>query len=162
MDTDFRFTNTYRLLVADTNINASSLLATDYLNHFNEIVMILEMVPDMTEMIEEAMEWKPRSYVEHFEASAFTDKELAIWAYENAPSDFIKAFEDLVETADELVILNIEKIDSLITTVEADQLRDEVSRSCRSINLLLEQISAVINGTIVLMDQNEIDELLAS
>lgn len=36
-----------RLRVA--NINPRTGLATDYLNHFNEAVMLLEMVPDMPE-----------------------------------------------------------------------------------------------------------------
>jgi hypothetical protein len=30
-----------------TNINQSTLLATDYLNRFNEVVMMIEMIPDM-------------------------------------------------------------------------------------------------------------------
>ena len=154
MDTEFRFTKTFRRLVANTNINDSSLLATDYLNHFNEIVMILEMVPDMPEMIKEAIEWQPRSYVDHFELSSFTDKKLAIWAYENAPPDFFHAFEDLLEAANVVITTNINKIDSLINTVGEDQLRDEVSIRCKSISLVLEKISAVINGSIVRMDQH--------
>ena len=28
-----------------TNINQSKLLATDYLNHFNEVVLLIEMLP---------------------------------------------------------------------------------------------------------------------
>ena len=39
--------------VKGSNIDETTLLATDYLNHFNEIVMLLEMVPDMPEMLEE-------------------------------------------------------------------------------------------------------------
>ena len=29
-----------------TNVNDRTLLATDYLNHVNEIIMLLELVPD--------------------------------------------------------------------------------------------------------------------
>ena len=42
--------------VEGTNISSTTLLATDYLNHFNEIVMLLEMVPDMPDMIEDCKE----------------------------------------------------------------------------------------------------------
>ena len=35
------------------NINPHTGLATDYLNHFNEAVMLLEMVPDMPECAED-------------------------------------------------------------------------------------------------------------
>ena len=38
-----------------TNINTSKLLATDYLNHFNEVIMLIEMVPDMPDIIEDVL-----------------------------------------------------------------------------------------------------------
>jgi hypothetical protein len=50
-----------RTRIAGTNINAQTLLATDYLNHFNEIAMLLEMVPDMNDMLDEAKAWQPKS-----------------------------------------------------------------------------------------------------
>ncbi|MDP3655070.1 MAG: hypothetical protein Q8R67_25705, partial [Rhodoferax sp.] len=34
-------------LLRAANINPRTGLATDYLNHFNEAIMLLEMVPDM-------------------------------------------------------------------------------------------------------------------
>ena len=45
-----------------TNVNEQSFLATDYLNHFNEILMLIEMLPEMPEMAEELFEWEPKSY----------------------------------------------------------------------------------------------------
>ena len=53
------------------NINPRTGLATDYLNHFNEAIMLLEMVPDMPECAEDFLTWTPRSYAEHFWASNF-------------------------------------------------------------------------------------------
>ena len=47
--------------VDGTNISAQTLLATDYLNHFNEIVMLLDMIPDMPDMVEECKLWQPKS-----------------------------------------------------------------------------------------------------
>ena len=44
------------------NINRETLLATDYLNHLNEIVMTLEMIPDMPEILEEAREWQRKTH----------------------------------------------------------------------------------------------------
>ena len=63
------------------NINPRTGLATDYLNHFNEAIMLLEMIPDMPECAEEFLEWQPRSYREHFAASNFRARELAIEAF---------------------------------------------------------------------------------
>ena len=63
-----------------TNINTSTLLATDYLNHFNEVIMLIEMVPDMTDIIEDVLAWQPRTYVQYFADSGFQDQDLAIEA----------------------------------------------------------------------------------
>ncbi len=80
--------------LAAANINPDSFLATDYLNHFNEIVMLMEMIPDMPELVEEALEWSPKTYCEHFEESGFQAKDLAVQAYGMAPSIFKAPFED--------------------------------------------------------------------
>jgi hypothetical protein len=66
------------------NINPRTGLATDYLNHFNEAIMLLEMVPDMPECAEDFMGWQPLTYAEHFTASNFKARDLAIAAYEAA------------------------------------------------------------------------------
>jgi hypothetical protein len=66
------------------NINPRTGLATDYLNHFNEAVMLLEMVPDMPECAEDFLGWRPLSYAEHFTASNFKARDLAIEAYNTA------------------------------------------------------------------------------
>src|ERR1700731_1437007 len=66
------------------NINPRTGLATDYLNHFNEAVMLLEMIPDMPECAEDFLVWRPRSYAEHFTASNLKARDLAISAYNTA------------------------------------------------------------------------------
>ena len=48
--------------------------------------MLLEMVPDIPECAEDFLAWTPLSYAEHFVASNFKDRDLAIEAYEIAPS----------------------------------------------------------------------------
>ena len=65
---------------AASNLDSETLLATDYLNHFNEIVMLLEMVPDMPEIMDEVKAWKPKAYVDHFRDSTIADRDLAIEA----------------------------------------------------------------------------------
>src|SRR5437868_13617120 len=64
------------------NINPRTGLATDYLNHVDEAIMLLEMVPDMPECAEDFLTWTPLSYAEHFWASNFKARDLAIEAYE--------------------------------------------------------------------------------
>lgn len=52
--------------VLDANINRNSLLATDYLNHFSEVVMQIGPVTDMPECLEKARGWAPKTYQAHF------------------------------------------------------------------------------------------------
>ena len=151
---------TFQEKVRGTNISEHTLLATDYLNHFNEVVMLLELVPDMPEMLEEVDEWKPATYTEHFAASGFSDKELAIWAYENAPSEYIQAFEDLVGTANEQVFNAADLLKKLNGTVPAEEFQAQTMAKVREIKATLEQISGVINGTVPRYDQAEIDDIM--
>ena len=61
----------YQKLVAGKNINPKTLLATDFLNHFNEVHMLLGMIADMPDCIEDILGWKAISYQQHFEFSVF-------------------------------------------------------------------------------------------
>ena len=78
------------------NINPRTGLATDYLNHFNEAIMLLEMVPDMPECAEDFLTWSPLTYAEHFWASNFKARDLAIEAYEL--SDAKVEFDNITAT----------------------------------------------------------------
>src|SRR5690348_18480231 len=85
------------------NINPQTGLATDYLNHFNEAIMLLEMIPDMPECSEDFLAWCPLSYAEHFMASNFKAKDLAISAYESADPDIRAEFEQITDTMTEIL-----------------------------------------------------------
>ena len=54
--------------LADANINPATGLATDYLNHFNEAIMLLEMPSSCPECRDDFLGWRPLSYREHFES----------------------------------------------------------------------------------------------
>ncbi len=80
------------------NINPRTGLATDYLNHFNEAIMLLEMVPDMPDCYELFLEWQPLSYAEHFTKSNFKSRDLAIASYESANAIVRAEFDTVVAT----------------------------------------------------------------
>ena len=50
-------------------VNPSTGLANDYLNVFSEILLLLEFLPEMPEMTDDALAWRPRGYCEYFEQS---------------------------------------------------------------------------------------------
>ena len=77
------------------NINPRTGLATDYLNHFNEAIMLLEMIPDMPECAQDFLLWYPLSYREHFMASHFKARDLAIEAYDFADEHIRVEFDNI-------------------------------------------------------------------
>src|SRR5947209_9442652 len=80
------------------NINPRTGLATDYLNHFNEAIMLLEMIPDLPECAEDFLSWRPLSYREHFLASNFKGRDLAIAAYDAADECIRTEFDNITGT----------------------------------------------------------------
>lgn len=147
--------------VEGTNISSTTLLATDYLNHFNEIVMLLEMVPDMPDMIEDCKEWAPKSYQEHFRDSAFSDKELAIEAYEHVPLKFRQPFEETIEHLNTIVSHSVSQLETIIETGDEGLLRVTASAVTTSLQKFMDVASGIIHGSAKTMSQNEIDAALA-
>ncbi len=80
-----------RLCAAD--INPDTGLATDYLNHFNEAIMLLEMLSACPDCLEDFLAWRPMSYREHFAASRFKGRGLVIAAY-NAAEPGLREYLD--------------------------------------------------------------------
>lgn len=146
--------------LAGTNINEQTFLATDYLNHFNEIVMTLGMVPDFPDLMEDAKDWQSVSYTEHFQNSAFSDKYLAIEAYGHVPARFRAPFEQTIGQVTQLIETVIQRLDGLIANGSDEELRHVATESSLNIQRLLEIASAIINGAETTMDQGEIDALL--
>jgi hypothetical protein len=85
-------------LLRAANINPRTGLATDYLNHFNEAIMLLEMIPDLPECAADFLAWQPLSYREHFTASCFSGRDLAISAYETADPVIRTEFDNITAT----------------------------------------------------------------
>lgn len=130
----------------NTNINSQSLLATDYLNHFNEIIMLLEMMPTMQEVFEDISAWEPKSYCAHFEQSGFSDKELAIEAYDHVPEPIFRRFNHTVQ---EMNLTVKAVVRALRDTLEEDN-REMIAELCKSQSIELmcqiDRLSAIING----------------
>src|SRR6266436_8799606 len=125
------------------NINPRTGLATDYLNHFNEAIMLLEMVPDMPECAEDFLAWQPLSYGEHFTASHFKARDLAIEAYETADASVRAEFDNVTSA-----------MTSILTAV-GDAMREAKQNKTRSrlaeqatgwVKPLVAQAGGIING----------------
>jgi hypothetical protein len=82
----------------DANINPATGLATDYLNHFNEAIMLLEMLPSCPDCFDDFLAWRPMSYREHFCESRFKDRHMAVAAYEAADPTARRCLDTLTDT----------------------------------------------------------------
>ena len=90
-------------VLSAANINPDTYLATDYLNHYNEVAMLIDMIAMDDECILDVLDWQPISYVEHFTRSGFRDKELAIEAYGLADGDILQSFEAACDRLNERI-----------------------------------------------------------
>lgn len=153
--------NRLKALVAKTNINDDIFLATDYLNHFNEIVMLLEMIPDMLDILDDARAWQPKSYAQHFADSRLSDSARTIEAYENAPVEFREPFDDTIDRMNKVVIKNIENIEAAVHSTRPEELTATAATATRLLQRLIDVAAAIIHGDTPKMDQSKIDEFLA-
>ena len=147
---------------AGSNLDPETLLATDYLNHFNEIVMLLEMVPDMPEIMDEVKAWQPKAYVDHFRDSTIADRELAIEAYAHVPEKYLRPFEHTVMQLDNVVVTSVQLMERYIEDGDMSMLREQATVMSRMIQRLLDTASGIIHGATNTMDQQEIDSIIAT
>jgi hypothetical protein len=82
----------------DTSINPATGLATDYLNRFNEAVMLLDMLSSCPEFRDDFLAWEPMSYREHFRLSHFKTRDRAIAAYDQADPNVRNTLDTLAVT----------------------------------------------------------------
>jgi len=143
-----------------TNVNEQTLLATDYLNHFNEVVMLLEMIPDMPDMLDEAKEWKPKSYKDHFLDSSIADRELAVEAYDFVPTKFKAPFEQTISQLNRLVASSLARLEQDLIDGNLDLARENASALSGTLQRLTDVAGGIIHGSERSMDQSEIDTLL--
>jgi hypothetical protein len=133
-----------RAALIDANINPNTGLATDYLNHFNEVVMLMEMLPDMPDCVEDVLDWQPSDYRCHFENSAFKGKDLAVLAYSAAPNAIRAHLETLIMQIDHAVI---DAQDLLRAGASSDACAKVAVMATHEIKPLISAASGAINGT---------------
>ncbi len=148
-----------RARLAGTNINARSLLATDYLNHFNEFVMLFELVADMPDLFEDVRTWKKKSYRDHFAESGFSDRDLAIAAYEVSPPEYRGRLDDTVDLINETIDDASAAAGRLLDPPDPERLATAVSTYTTEIRGLIDIASAIINDVESSNAQDDIDKL---
>jgi hypothetical protein len=135
----------FRSHIPGTDINESTLLASDYLNHFHELVMLLEALSSEPEgFANDLLSWRPLTYDEHFAQSGFRDKNLAIAAYRRAPPKVRARFDKAVAR------LHGEAL-TLVATVGAELssgrgLDKTCLQAASRLRVLIDEANAIANG----------------
>src|SRR6201993_2362622 len=125
------------------NINPRTGLATDYLNHFNEAIMLLEMIPDMPECAEDFLLWHPLSYAEHFTASNFKARDLAISAYESTAPHIRAEFDNITSAMTSILTA----VSTAMREVRQDKTRATLAEQATGwVKPLVMLTAGVING----------------
>lgn len=133
--------------LTDANINPGTYLATDFLNHFNEMLMLIEMLPSMPECAEDIFAWRPMSYCDYFQQSTFKEKDLAVSVYEHVDAALKARFESLIAKIDEKIFGLIEAISKLEGAITPDALEPIAFSASTEVRPLIDHASALINGT---------------
>jgi hypothetical protein len=149
----------FRAKVAGTTIDDGTLLSTDYFNSFNEVIMLLGMVPDMPSMLEDVQAWKFRTYEEHFRESGLPFAQLAIDAYAHVPPDTRQRFE---RTIQEMRTTIEEACRTLRPAIEGEALeclKANAAECSMRLQGLVGAGSAIVRGAGHQLDQSAIDDL---
>ena len=134
----------YGARLAAANINPATGLASDYLNHFNEAIMLLEMLSSCPDCRADFLGWRPMSYREHFAASRFTARDLAIAAYDAADPSLRGCLDTLAGTMTAVLEATRAAMSADMAPEHAATLADHAAAWLRP---LVARAGAVINGT---------------
>lgn len=134
---------------ASNLVNPSSGIANDFLNQYNEVLLLVENLPVLLpEMVEELLAWKSKTYTEYFTSSPLPGGDLAIRIYNTLDLGFRNKFE--------YQISKINKIATKAVVIIGDRHRntgelnaDDIEQFCRQISKKLrdeiEEASKLVN-----------------
>jgi hypothetical protein len=125
------------------NINPVTWLATDYLNHFNEAIMLLDLCTSDPDCLADLLAWEPKSYREHFASSPFKDRHVALAAYDAADPTARHDLESLSDMMSVVLQATCVAMRAQMAPEEAQSLANSVASALKP---LVARAGAVING----------------
>jgi hypothetical protein len=128
----------------EANINPSTGFATDYLNHFNEAIMLLELLAEMPECLDDFFAWQPKKYDEHFAASKSRHRDVTLAAYAEADPELRRRLDMLADSMNEILMATREVMRQDLARGNAPLIAD---LAVRWVKPLIARTRAVINGT---------------
>jgi hypothetical protein len=145
------------MALAAANINPKTGLATDYLNVFNEAVMLFGLLAEMPDMLDELKHWEPLTYEEHFARSGFQAKELAVSAYRHSDPTVKEPFDRLSAELSKLLKDAITQVEAAI--LQGEDISDFVSESSFGLRSAIMMLDSMVHGGDMGGAQDDIDAL---
>jgi hypothetical protein len=147
-------------------VNPESGLANDYLNVFNELVMLVEQLPMMPDLIDDISAWRPISYKDYFAKSTLPGKQAALENYERMSADLREEFESVVADLDRCATGSVAaiRINLRRKTEDPEILAALCEKASTSMHAILARATAIVNHGASLLAENEqlrADRLLA-
>jgi hypothetical protein len=126
-----------------STINRLTGLSTDYLNHFTEALMVLEMGTIMPDCLEDLRTWRPKTYSEHFATSRFAERDGVIAAYKAADPAVRDALDNAALTLNTVLVEARDTVLAHLGTPDAEAL---AQRAAAWIKPLIARTAGIING----------------
>ena len=105
--------------------------------------MLLEMIPDMPECAEDFLSWQPLSYSEHFTASNFRARDLAIESYEAADAAIRAEFDQLTTAMTSILVA----VSAAMREAQQDKTRATLAEQATGwVKPLVALAGGIING----------------
>ena len=149
-------------------VNPASGIANDYLNHFNEMLLMIENLPILLpEMIDEIWQWRPVTYVEYFKNSPLPGSAETLRIYDSLDKNFRTDFESMIELLDSIVLSSREVIGEHRMpdgTIEPEAITEICERYSADLRAVLDRAADLVNhgyAPPLERPQNMADRLLA-
>lgn len=128
------------------NVNPVTLLATDCLNHFNEVLMLLELLPLAPDCAADLRAWVPKDYEQHFLDSGFSDRDFAIRAYAASPALYREPFDRTITELERQIALAVAECCELVDGGDEVALQRAVEGHLPELRKLKERAGGLIHG----------------
>jgi hypothetical protein len=130
-------------------VNPASGIANDYLNHFNEILLLIENLPALLpEMIDEILAWKPISYREYFTNSPLPGSAKTLEIYDSLDEEFRVDFESMVKILDKIILESIKIVTDARRpdgTLDPGDVEDVCETLSAKLRLVLDRTADLVN-----------------
>ncbi len=145
-------------VLVEANINPRTGLSTDYLNHFNEMIMMIGLYESSPDIRDEILAWRLLNYRQHFETSGFRSKALALLGYEMAQPGVKKHLDSILAEIDTVLLAAQAAVRHEHNHGDSTHALQEAAEAAE---LLIARASAVING-LAGADEAEADDAQAA